>query len=282
MALQTTKVATRLHPGSPTVDTEIDALTLIFRLQIQRSYADVDPGVLERAKGLANQTKDTMRKARLYHAMGQMAVLQRDFKMATKFTGDAYRIWKLQDEKAEQVDCLLTFALIARWQLKVKRASKLVTYAQSQIKETSAHRQHASLAYELGNVKLWEDDYETAEKLYQTAVTHFQRLQMPDHLARSLQSLALALIGKKEYRTAAKHLRAARKTYTRYENAYGRADVRLAEGYLELERGRLARAFVFFYHAYRLSHEIQDRQVRGTMIEQIDIQARRGFDQIGW
>jgi hypothetical protein len=210
-----------------------------------------------------------------------MAVLQRDFKTATKLTTMAYGIWKSQNETTEQVDCLLTFALIARWQLKLKWASRLVIYAQSQIKGNSAHRQHASLAYELGNMKLWNDEYEAAEELYRIAITHFRRLEMVDHLARSLQSLALALIGKKEYRAAAQELRATRKTYIRYQNAYGCADVRLAEGYLELERGRILRAFVFFYHAYRLSYEIPDKQLRGTMIEQIDIQVRRGFDQLG-
>jgi tetratricopeptide (TPR) repeat protein len=252
---------------------ELEALILYLRTQPYRSFQDISIEKIRRAVHLAKRHAERSDlEAKLYQHLSILFTHLNKLRMGRKFARRAFVLWRQLDSTQGKIDCLMALAYNARWARHLDQAERRLKVVQDNILLGQHYTQYALILYERGAVAIERDAFGDAEQLLLKANEYFLSVNMRHHIALTYQSLGLNYTCQKQYFVALKFLRKARESWEKLTYAYGIADIRVAESYLEYKRGHLKRAKVLLDSAERLVGEINDSTLRASLQTAIDHQ----------
>ncbi|MDX2138876.1 MAG: hypothetical protein SF123_12350, partial [Chloroflexota bacterium] len=209
-------------------------------------------------------------EAKLYQHLSILFTHLNKLRMGRKFARRAFALWRQLNSTQGKLDCLMALAYNARWEKRLYQAERRLKVVQDNILLGHHYTQYAIVLYERGAVAIERDAYDEAEQMLLKANEFFLSLNMQHHLALTYQSLGLAATCQQKFRSALKSLRQARELWKEVGYAYGVADIRVAEGFLEYKRGHLTRAEILVDGAEELSTFVNDVTLRTSLQDSID------------
>jgi hypothetical protein len=281
MALQAANIALA-HLMPEHTDTELDALILLLRLQVQRNLDRAHKHYITRALRLARTTGSLARRMEVCQVLSHIYCYVEDFARATRFAAFAYRLARLEKNEIRQADCMLLFAVIARRRQQFHRALKLLRFIEPKLKGITGYTQYAAGLYELGSLAYCRQDLDTAESLLHEARQRFEALKMAHHAATCIQTLALVQIAKRQFEAAMISIANAHKMWCKLQNYYGVGDTQIVHAHLEIERGRAKHALLRLMRAYNYCAKVENPALRSNLLKQIDEYWQKAVAMLGW
>ncbi|MCA9908004.1 MAG: hypothetical protein KC519_05090 [Anaerolineae bacterium] len=281
MASRAAEICFEMLSDSSTVDDDerrTRAALLLICAQQPLSDRATTQRLIDQVFRFAEQANKPHLTAHVYQILSHIYLYQGDLDVAIDYAQRGKDLWTKLNYQLGIIDCLLNQARVARKQGRFDQVDFLLNQIQLDPNSFNGHKQYVNHMYEMGALRLETGNLAQAEATLYQLVEYLKTVDSPRELAIARHTLALSQIAQNHFAEADENLTSVSKTWSNLRYTYGQADVYVARGYFERQRGRRFQAMQWLDEAEKLCGQIENDALRKQMLDTINIE-RSAWDQ---